>query len=121
MLIIYDSRAGKVKKFVEKLGMDANQLTDKLEVHEPFVFITYTDGRGQVPETSRRFLARCGEHLQGVAASGNKVFEHFAASADIIAAQYGVPVIHKFEMTGFNRDIETFRKWVIEYETHFVK
>jgi protein involved in ribonucleotide reduction len=121
MLICYDSRAGKVKRFVEKLGMRAQKISDDLVVDEPFLFVTYTDGRGQVPLTSDQFLERNFRQLVAVAASGNKVFESFAASANVISARYQVPIIHKFEMAGTQRDVDAFRKWVIDNGAHFAQ
>lgn len=121
LLVIYDSRAGKVRKFVEKLQMKTVQVVPNLMVDEPFIFVTYTDGRGEVPLSSKQFLERCGDYLYAVAASGNKVFEHFARSAEIIASQYTVPVVHKFEMSGMQKDVAKFKEWVELHAAHFVK
>lgn len=121
VLIVYDSRAGKVKKFVEKLQMESIKVDSNLQVNKPFIFITYTDKRGTVPQSSEQFLDRCGHYLYAVAASGNKVFEHFAASADIISSQYGVPIIHKFEMAGGTKDVIKLKEWMELHETHLIK
>ena len=121
MLIMYDSRAGKVKRFVDKLNMNAHQINEKIDINEPFIFVTYTDGRGEVPITSLQFLAKHSKYLYAVAASGNKVFESFAASADVISNMYNVPIVHKFEMAGITKDVELFRKWVVNNGAYLVK
>jgi protein involved in ribonucleotide reduction len=121
LLIAYDTRAGKVKRFVQKLGMSAVAISEDLSLEEPYILVTYTDGRGQVPMTTEAFLKRCGKHMFAVAASGNKVFEHFARSADLIAHAYDVPIILKFEMAGLTKDVNYFREWVEKYATHFAQ
>ena len=121
MLIVYDTRAGKVKKFVEKCEMRSLKVEPHLEIDEPFIFVTYTDGKGEIPKTSIEFLEKFGHHMQGVAASGNRVFEYFAVSADLIAAQYHVPIIHKFEFAGLQKDVIKFKEWIGQHAAHLVK
>lgn len=109
MLIVYDSKTGKVEQFVKKLRLQAIKIHDDLIVKEPFVLVTYTIGFGEVPETTQKFLERNFRYLKGVASSGNRIWGvNFAKSADIIATQYNVPIICKFELAGTKKDIETF-------------
>lgn len=111
MLITYDSRTGNVRRFVQKLPLDHVQINDELQLDEPFILVTYTTGFGQVPERVAAFLERNGKHLVGVAASGNRNWGHsFAKSADLIAAQYGVPVVSKFELSGTESDVLLFQE-----------
>jgi len=119
MKLVYASRTGNVKRFIGKVHFPSDVITDELTVDEPFVLLTYTDKFGQVPELVTEFLERSPlhkENLQGVAASGNRNWgnEYFARSADIISEQYNVPVLHKFELAGFKKDVETFTKRVEE-------
>jgi protein involved in ribonucleotide reduction len=109
MLIAYDSRTGNVRKFVSKLNMRSVQIEESMTLDEPFVLVTYTTGFGQVPEKVASFLRRNHRRLQGVAASGNRNWGHnFALSADLVARQYGVPVLGKFELAGTPGDVQRF-------------
>ncbi|MBO8156903.1 MAG: class Ib ribonucleoside-diphosphate reductase assembly flavoprotein NrdI [Bacillaceae bacterium] len=116
MLIIYDTRTYNVERFVHKLrGFRCQKIQEGLTVKEPFVLVSYTTGFGQVPETTDQFLKNNFHYLVGVAASGNRVWgSNFGKCADRIASQYHVPVIHKFELAGTNRDIEIFQQGVYQ-------
>lgn len=55
------------------------------------------------------FLAANSTHLAGVAASGNRNWGgNYAKAADIIAVQYGVPIVGRFELTGTDADVRQF-------------
>jgi len=113
MLIAYLSRTGNVRRFVNKLNMRAVSIEAAQSLDEPFVFVTYTTGFGQVPEQACDFLSRHSQLLRGVAASGNRNWgTRFALSADIISQLYKVPVISKFELSGTSRDVELFKQGV---------
>lgn len=109
MLIVYDSKTGNVKRFVNKLNMPAIPIDEHRQVDEPYVLVTYTTGFGQVPEKVKHFLSRNSKMLKGVSASGNRNWgPGFAKSADTISEMYGVPVITKFELSGTAQDMEQF-------------
>lgn len=113
MLIAYASRTGNVRRFVQKLGYKAVNIDDSLQLDEPFVLVTYTTGFGQVPEQVESFLQRNQSCMLGVAASGNRNWgDNFAKSAERISDRYGVPIISKFELSGTEGDVETFRERV---------
>jgi protein involved in ribonucleotide reduction len=117
MLVVYDSRTGNVRRFVEKLNMKSVSLDDgdaaDMMVDEPFVLVTFTTGFGQVPDRVEKFLNRNSSKLRGVSASGNRNWgASFAKSADDISKRYNVPVIHKFELSGTGRDVDQFRQGV---------
>lgn len=112
-LVVFDSLTGNVKRFVSKLGFDTLKITDTLIVDQPYYLVTYTIGFGQVPKSTSRFLEKNGSLLLGVAASGNKNWGgSYAKSADLIAEQYNVPVVHKFELAGTVGDVEIFKQEV---------
>ncbi|MFF2093890.1 class Ib ribonucleoside-diphosphate reductase assembly flavoprotein NrdI [Paenibacillus sp. NPDC058174] len=119
MLVVYDSRTGNVKRFINKLNMRAVPIQEQSEVDEPFVLITYTTGFGQVPERVMSFLEKNSDHLCGVSASGNRNWgDGFAKSADTISEMFGVPVLSKFELSGTNQDMEYFVERVRTIETY---
>ncbi|WP_166242894.1 class Ib ribonucleoside-diphosphate reductase assembly flavoprotein NrdI [Paenibacillus turpanensis] len=119
MLILFDSKTGNVKRFIQKLNLPSQQIHEDLVVDEPYVLVTYTTGFGQVPEKVSGFLKRNHSFLCGVAASGNRNWgEGFAKSADRISAEYKIPVVTKFELSGTKRDVESFLTGVSALAAH---
>jgi protein involved in ribonucleotide reduction len=117
--IVYDSKTGNVRRFIQKLEHRCIQIDEALLLDEPYVLITYTTGFGQVPPKVSQFLERNYTHLQGVAASGNKNWGHsYAKSADVISTLYEVPVLCKFEMSGTQHDINLFQERVKQIEAY---
>lgn len=108
-IIVYDSLTGNVKRFVSKLGIEALKVSQDLIITKPYILITYTIGFGEVPKSTSTFLEKNKDYLIGIAVSGNKNWgDNFAKAADIISAKYNVPIIHKFELSGTNKDVELF-------------
>lgn len=113
MLIVYDSKTGNVRRFVNKISLPCVEIQTDMLLAEPFILVTYTTGFGQVPEKVSSFLKQNHSFLRGVSASGNRNWgSSFAKSADAIANEYGVPVISKFELSGTGRDVDHFTSGV---------
>lgn len=113
MLIVYDSKTGKVERFIQRLNMRAIKVHPNLVIHEPFVLVTYTIGFGEVPNSVVEFLNLNHTFIKGVAASGNKVWgKNYGKAADIIAAKYNIPILHKFELYGSDKDTDYFKQRV---------
>ncbi|MED3230349.1 class Ib ribonucleoside-diphosphate reductase assembly flavoprotein NrdI [Bacillus velezensis] len=109
MLIAYYSLTGNVRRFVAKTGLAAIEIKAGLMLSEPFVCVTGTYGFGQVAGTVSDFLANNSDYLAGVAASGNRNWgDNFAKAADVIAAQYGVPIVGRFELAGTDAEVRQF-------------
>lgn len=109
MLIAYDSKTGNVKRFIAKLNLPAVQIDEQMTLNEPFFLVTYTTGFGQIPDRVNAFLKRNFHNMLGVAASGNRNWGlNFAKSADLIAEQYSVPVVGKFELSGTRQEALRF-------------
>ncbi|MDP5274182.1 class Ib ribonucleoside-diphosphate reductase assembly flavoprotein NrdI [Chengkuizengella axinellae] len=119
MKIVYASKTGNVKRFINKINISSVQLHSELIMDEPFILVTYTTGFGQVPEEVEQFLKFNHNQMVGVVASGNRNWgSNFGKSADIISNQYGVPTLHKFELSGTTRDLEVFKERVLLVETY---
>jgi len=119
MLVLYDSKTGNVKRFINKLNMRAMPIDEHAKVDEPFVLVTYTTGFGQVPAKVTEFLKDNWKQLRGVAASGNRNWgSGFAKSADTISHLYDVPVISKFELSGTSQDTQYFVERVRTIEAY---
>ncbi|WP_232697355.1 class Ib ribonucleoside-diphosphate reductase assembly flavoprotein NrdI [Brevibacillus daliensis] len=113
MLIAFDSKTGNVKRFVQKLGMQSVQINSALQLQQPYILVTYTTGFGQVPPTTQEFLQNNKDWMHGVVASGNKNWgTKYGLAGDQIAETYQVPLLHKFELSGTKRDVETIKQEV---------
>ncbi|RIH88606.1 Protein NrdI [Meiothermus luteus] len=106
MLVVYASKTGNVARFAERLPLPRRRILDGGEgVEEPCVLVTYTTGFGQVPPEVERFVERNRPFIRGVAASGNRNWGlNFARAADLLALRYGLPILHKFELSGTEGD-----------------
>ena len=72
--------------------------------------VTGTIGFGEVPEPVQSFLNHNSEHLEAVAASGNRNWgQNFAKAGITISEDYQVPLLMKFEVQGTNSDVEEFK------------
>lgn len=123
LLIVFTSRTGNVRRFVQKLPFPSveinRQNVDTAQITKPFVFVTYTTGFGQVPIPAAKFIKNNREWLRGVAASGNRNWAgYFAKAADAIAEQYDVPILLKFELSGTDEDVQKFIERVNRLDTH---
>lgn len=115
--ILYETMTGNVRRFLAKTGLPHQPIESVDTVDEPFVLVTNTIGFGQVPETVSHFLRKNGRYLAAVAASGNRNWgQNFAKAADIIAVQFGVQVLCKFELGGTDADVTYFKERVKAFD-----
>lgn len=113
--VYYASMTGNVRRFIEKLGIEAIDICSSPVATEPFVLITYTFGFGEVPEVVSDWLHKNGKLLRGVASSGNKNWGGFyGLAADKISHKYGVPMLLKFEQAGTPDDVLQFKERLCE-------
>lgn len=101
-MIIFASRTGNVRSIVQKLGLPAKDLAKVEKMDEPYLLFTYTDGLGSVPPIVDQFMTANFELCKGIIVSGNRNFGHafFGRAGDLLAVQYGIPLIEKVEMRG---------------------
>ncbi len=112
MWIAYASKTGNVARFVTRLGYPALRIESGQErIEHPCVLVTYTTGFGQVPPEVRAFAQAHRRFIRGVAASGNRNWgPNFARAADTLSELLGVPVLLKFELSGWPEDLERFQQ-----------
>lgn len=115
-MIVYASRTGNVRSVVSKLSKESIEISDELQVSEPYLLFTYTDGLGDVPSKVARFLEQNREFCKGVVVSGNSNFgtKLFGAAGDKIASTYQVPLVRKLDLRGYQADYEAIQTF---YET----
>lgn len=109
MQVYYESITGNIARFLRKASVNATRVRGTQHVDEPFVLVTNTIGFGRPPGNVSRFLEQHGDLLRGVAASGNRNWgANYARAADYIAEKNGVPILHKFELSGTAEDVRIF-------------
>lgn len=114
-MIYYASLTGNVRRFIAKTGLPAEEIKPGIIANERFVLVTYTIGLGEVPAVVADFLKENSEMLVGVAVSGNRNWgDFFGRAGDIIAKEYGVPLLLKFELAGTQDDVNKFKEKVIQ-------
>lgn len=110
MIIAYASMTGNVERFVNKLDIETKvKVSSGLSINSPYVLITYTTGFGEVPNVVKDFLLRAmnRENLVAVIGSGNRNWgDMFCGGAEKVASQYNVPLLHKFELSGLDSDVD---------------
>ena len=111
MKIVYITLTGQTRKFVNKLDMEAIELSPIdpfIEVNEPFIIVAPTYEK-EATEILWEFLDT-GEnkrYFQGVAGGGNRNFnELFVFTAKDLARDYDVPLLHAFEFQGSPNDVK---------------
>lgn len=119
MDVVYFSNpvSNNTHRFVQKLKVTSHRIPfskkdEPLHVVEPYVLILPTYGagsdQGSVPQAVIRFLNYEDNRnlLRGVVGAGNTNFgRSFTKAADIVAQKCGVPVLHRFEILGTEKDV----------------
>jgi len=114
MVVIYDSLTGQAKRFAEKLNMTTHDINtyDNPE-EEEILLVTRTFNFGEIPKPTEVFLEKHRSRVKGVCVSGNRNWgKNYGAAGDKIAAQYNIPLILKFESSGFDRDVHIVKQWL---------
>lgn len=126
-IVYFSSVSGNTRRFVEKLGFEAQRIPllptePPLEVHEPYVLIVPTygggNGRGAVPKQVIRFLndERNRSLIRGVMAAGNTNFgTAYCIAGDIIAQKCKVPFLYRFELFGTPDEVAEARSRLEEF------
>ncbi|GAA4806499.1 class Ib ribonucleoside-diphosphate reductase assembly flavoprotein NrdI [Olivibacter ginsenosidimutans] len=121
--IYYDSKTGNVDRFVHKLkaqtGWFVQRITEDLSVSQPGHLITFTTGRGEIPESTAKFMQQNATFIKSVSASGNRNWGlNFGRAADIVSTLYDLPVLFKFELSGSMSDVQQFINKINEYHEY---
>ena len=111
--IYYDSKTGNVERFMQKVaeltGWEVHKIQPDMGVEHEGHLVTFTTRFGEIPETTKSFLHHANPHLLSVSSSGNRNWgQNFAVAGDKLAAEYGIPLALKFELSGTNEDINEF-------------
>jgi protein involved in ribonucleotide reduction len=117
VIIVYDSMTGQTKKFALRIGYPAYAINEYDQTFiEPVLFITRSINFGEVTKTASEFLSLYHDRVIGVAVSGNRNWgANFGAAGDKIAKQYHIPLVLKFEASGFDQDVKIIKDWIQNY------
>ncbi|MCS4485102.1 class Ib ribonucleoside-diphosphate reductase assembly flavoprotein NrdI [Gleimia sp. 6138-11-ORH1] len=126
-VVYFSSATENTKRFVEKLGFEADRIPLRameplLYVDKPYVLITPTYGggnvKGAVPKQVIKFLNHEANRAQcvGVISSGNTNFgTAFCLAGDIISAKLKVPHMYKYELLGTASDVAKVQEGLREF------
>ena len=112
-VIYFDTKTQNVARFVKKLlnygSFELIDINSQEHFDKPGHLVTYTTGSGQIPVTTEYFMSRNNQLIQTISSSGNRNWgSNFGIAADKIAEQYSIPVLVKFELSGFDEDVTSF-------------
>lgn len=119
MIIVYASMTGNVRRFIKNLEFETVQVSNDLIINVPYVLITYTIGNGQVPKEVDDFLSKAlnKDNLTAVVGSGNRNWgKSFCGGAVAISIKHEVPLLHTFELSGYDSDIAVVTSKIRELE-----
>ncbi|WP_353185818.1 class Ib ribonucleoside-diphosphate reductase assembly flavoprotein NrdI [Parapedobacter lycopersici] len=111
--IYYDSKTGNVERFIQKVaaltGWHVQKIQPGMMAEHAGHLVTFTTRFGEIPETTRHFLQQAQACLHSVSSSGNRNWgQNFGLAGDRIAAEYGLPLAFKFELSGTMEDVKQF-------------
>ena len=115
-MIAFASRTGNIRHIVNQLNIPNQEINEDIEIVEPYILFTYTDGLGQVPAKVEKFMQSNHSYCKGVIVSGNSNFGHnlFGRAGDILSSTYEVPLLHKLDLRGSIKDYEVIIKKIYE-------
>ena len=112
MIVVYYSRFRNTKAMLKKLNTHLNVVDiANYDGKNEYVLITPTYGIGEVPDEVNEFLKLHYENMLGVISSGNTNWgPRYGNAGRIISETYKVPWLYRYELRGYDEDIENIRK-----------
>lgn len=128
-LIVYYSTTNNVKRFLEKVRIQAAYEGHTFEImnfkeyleegnSRDFHFFTPTRGFGLIPEPVLDFLSPLvvKECMISVSGSGNRNWgKNFCKAVDKISEKYCVPDLIRIELTGTSKDVHSYIQKIINF------
>jgi protein involved in ribonucleotide reduction len=114
LILAVDSLTGQGKRFAEKVGYPVFDIgTCQPSKNQHVILVTRSYNFGEIPETTRMFIDAFRTHIIGVVVGGNRTWgKNFGAAGEKIQAKFGIPLIHKFEGTGFPNEVAVTKAWI---------
>lgn len=121
--VVYFSKTGNTRRFVEKLGLPNYEVSDLPPTTSRLILVTPTysnaDGSDAVPPEWDGFLRNpdLSSRVIGVVACGDRAFgSTFGKGGALIAARLGVPVVCYTELVGTETDRDTIQRFVQQWK-----
>ena len=111
MLVSYYSLTGNIQKFLEKSNAKniLPIVTGKEMIHENSLLITSSIALGECPPPVWQFTKNNYHCIKGLIGSGNKNWGSlYCGAVQILSAEYNIPILLQFELTGDIDDIIHF-------------
>ena len=127
LIVYFSSVTNNTEAMVNKLGFPSRRIPlytyeDTILVDQEYVLFVPTYGGGAhktaVPKQVIKFLnvEQNRKNCIGVVTSGNKNFgQAYGLAGEVISKKLGVPILYRFEIRGFEKDVETLSKGIEEY------
>lgn len=114
--MVYDSLTGQGKRFAQRISDGyCIDILDYEEQSEPVFLITRSYNFGEIPFETQEFLEEYAHKVVGVAVGGNRNWgTNFGAAGVKIEKMYGIPLVLKYEGSGFSQDVEIVKNWIEE-------
>jgi len=114
MVVVYDSLTGQSKRFAEKLNIGCYDIKEcHVDLNDDILLVTRTFNFGEIPESTKTFLDQNAHLVKGVCVSGNRNWGmNYGAAGDKIHQIYEIPLVLKFEASGFDRDVDIVKQWI---------
>lgn len=115
MMVVYDSLTGQGKKFAQALGYPVLSVNEVKDLKEKVFLITRNFGYGQISKATEAFLDKHRDRVVGVAVGGNKNWgTNFGAAGDKIQERYGIPLVLKYEGSGYPEERAEVKQYLEE-------
>ena len=119
MKIVYDSLTGQGAKFSRSLGyetVDVLDFEDCENIEGPLILVTRSLNFGETPIEVQDLMEIHHDKFIGVIATGNRNWgNNFGAGGEKMAVKYNLPLIHRYEGSGFPSDIVFVKDWIQKY------
>ncbi len=114
LILAVDSLTGQGKRFAQKLGFPVFDIATCQPLNNQHVIlVTRSYNFGEIPETTLSFIHTYRTHIIGVVVGGNRTWgQNFGAAGEKIQTMFGIPLIHKFEGTGFPSEVSVTKAWI---------
>ena len=121
--VYYSSSSGNTQRLIDNAQLTAHRIARNSSdpivlVDRPFILITpsFSNARGEgaVPKPVIAFLNNPDNRkwLKGVVGCGDRNFgRFFAYAADVVARKCQVPVLHRIEISGVDKDFEILQQF----------
>ena len=115
LILAVDSLTGQGKRFAEKLGYPVFDVVTYQPIHDQrVILVTRSYNFGDIPDTTLTFIHAYRSSIIGVVVGGNRTWgKNFGAAGDKIQTMFGIPLIHKFEGTGFPSEVALTKAWIL--------